>query len=165
MTIAELSPALTLIVGALLIPLLRGRRGFATTRPGFQALRGVLLLVTSAFSFVALQYMPVAEFTAVMLLGPVFVTVLAALGLLILAVSPARTDESLSKVVEQVNQKLVKLFGAGGFRGRRVVSIRQGALGLLDLTPRTALGRFVHFRGWRECRFHLHNVPPLRRRR
>lgn len=55
-----------------------GRRRFASQRPGFQALRGVLLLLTSALSFVALQYMPVAEFTAVMLLGPVFVTLLAA---------------------------------------------------------------------------------------
>lgn len=55
-----------------------GRRRFASTRPGFQALRGMLLLMTSALSFIALQHMPVAEFTAVMLLGPVFVTLLAA---------------------------------------------------------------------------------------
>ena len=56
----------------------RGRAGFASQRPGFQALRGLLLLTTSALSFLALQRMPVAEFTAVMQLGPVFVTVLAA---------------------------------------------------------------------------------------
>lgn len=55
-----------------------GRRRFASTRPGFQALRGVLLLATSTLSFFALQHMPVAEFTAVMLLGPVFVTLLSA---------------------------------------------------------------------------------------
>jgi serine protease Do len=30
---------------------------------------------------------------------------------------PARADESFAKVAEEVNQKLVKLFGAGGFRG------------------------------------------------
>ncbi len=56
-----------------------GLRTFASARPGFQALRGVLLLLTSGLSFVALQHLPVAEFTAVMLLGPVFVTILAAL--------------------------------------------------------------------------------------
>jgi drug/metabolite transporter (DMT)-like permease len=56
----------------------RGRAGFVSQRPGFQALRGLLLLTTSALSFLALQRMPVAEFTAVMQLGPVFVTVLAA---------------------------------------------------------------------------------------
>ena len=57
----------------------RGRRGFATQRPGFQVLRGLLLLTTSAFAFFALQRMPVAEFTAVVMLGPVFVTLLAVL--------------------------------------------------------------------------------------
>ncbi len=56
-----------------------GRRRFFSPRPGFQLLRGLLLLLTSALSFVALQHLPVAEFTSVMLLGPVFVTILAAL--------------------------------------------------------------------------------------
>jgi serine protease Do len=31
--------------------------------------------------------------------------------------SPARADESFAKVAEEVNQKMVKLFGSGGFRG------------------------------------------------
>ncbi len=54
------------------------RRGFATAHPRFQALRGVLLLVTSAFSFWGLQVVPVAEFTAINMLTPVLVTLLAA---------------------------------------------------------------------------------------
>jgi drug/metabolite transporter (DMT)-like permease len=56
----------------------RGRRAFVPARPGFQVLRGSLLLSTSALSFFGLQYMPVAEFTAVGLLTPVMVTVMAA---------------------------------------------------------------------------------------
>lgn len=47
-------------------------------RPGFQLLRGSLLLSTSSLSFFGLQYMPVAEFTAVGMLTPVMVTLLAA---------------------------------------------------------------------------------------
>jgi drug/metabolite transporter (DMT)-like permease len=50
---------------------------FRTAHPRFQALRGLLLLVTSAFSFVGLRYMPVAEFTAINMLTPVGVTLLA----------------------------------------------------------------------------------------
>ncbi len=54
-------------------------QGFATAHPRFQALRGLLLLVTSAFSFWGLQVVPVAEFTAINMLTPVLVTLLAAL--------------------------------------------------------------------------------------
>jgi drug/metabolite transporter (DMT)-like permease len=58
---------------------LRGRgAGFRSAHPRFQALRGVLLLATSAFGFLALQRMPVAEFTAIVMLTPVLVTLLAA---------------------------------------------------------------------------------------
>jgi drug/metabolite transporter (DMT)-like permease len=46
--------------------------------PRFQAVRGVLLLLTSALSMWGLQHMPVAEFTAIHMLAPVLVTVLAA---------------------------------------------------------------------------------------
>ncbi len=49
-----------------------------------------------------------------MLLLPV---VLALAALVSLTVTPARTDESFAKVAEEVNTKLVKLFGSGGFRG------------------------------------------------
>lgn len=54
------------------------RRTFKTAHPHFQALRGTLLLLTSAFSFAGLQYMPLPEFTAINMLTPVLVTLLAA---------------------------------------------------------------------------------------
>lgn len=54
------------------------REGFRTAHPRFQLLRGLLLLVTSAFSFLGLQYMPVAEFTAIIMLTPVMVTLMSA---------------------------------------------------------------------------------------
>ena len=54
------------------------RRGFRTAHLRFQALRGNLLLVTSGFSFVGLRYVPVAEATAIFMLTPMRVTLLAA---------------------------------------------------------------------------------------
>ncbi|MBK6716245.1 MAG: DMT family transporter [Burkholderiales bacterium] len=66
-----------------------GRSGFGTTHPRFQVLRGLLLLTSSAFGFYALQHLPVAEFTAIVMLTPVMVTLLAA-WLLKEAVSPLR---------------------------------------------------------------------------
>lgn len=58
--------------------LLDRRHGFRPAHPRFQLLRGSLLLATSGFSFFGLQYMPVAEFTAINMLTPVLVTLLAA---------------------------------------------------------------------------------------
>lgn len=57
------------------------RLRFRPDHPRFQAVRGLLLLVTSSASFFGLAYMPVAEFTAVVMLTPVLVTLLAAIGL------------------------------------------------------------------------------------
>jgi len=54
------------------------RQSFRSTHPRFQALRGALLLATSAFGFFGLQFMPVPEFTAINMLTPVLVTLLAA---------------------------------------------------------------------------------------
>ena len=54
------------------------RRLLATPNPRFQALRGVLLLTTSACSFFGLQYLPVGEFTAMVMLSPLVATALAA---------------------------------------------------------------------------------------
>ena len=51
---------------------------FATRNPRFQALRGVLLLITSACSFFGLQFLPVGEFTAMVMLSPLVATVMAA---------------------------------------------------------------------------------------
>lgn len=54
------------------------RNAFRTAHPKFQSVRGALLLASSAFGFFAVQYMPVAEFTAINMLTPVLVTLLAA---------------------------------------------------------------------------------------
>ncbi|HET7868605.1 MAG TPA: DMT family transporter [Burkholderiaceae bacterium] len=50
-----------------------------SVHPRFQLVRGLLLLGVSAMSYLGLRDMPVAEFTAVVMLTPVIVTVLAAL--------------------------------------------------------------------------------------
>lgn len=55
------------------------RRPFASAHPRFQLLRGGLLLGTSAAAFIGLQRMPVPEFTAIVMLTPVLVTLLSAL--------------------------------------------------------------------------------------
>ncbi|MDD2881761.1 MAG: DMT family transporter [Rhodoferax sp.] len=51
---------------------------FSTPNPRFQALRGVLLLTTSACSFLGLQFLPVGEFTAMVMLSPMVATAMAA---------------------------------------------------------------------------------------
>ena len=55
-----------------------GSSSFRAARPHFQFVRGVLLLISSAMMFFGIRYMPVAEFTAVGMLAPVVVTLLAA---------------------------------------------------------------------------------------
>ncbi|WP_084360805.1 DMT family transporter [Hydrogenophaga palleronii] len=66
------------VVSAVMLPV-RGRSLARTQHPRFQLLRGALLLTVSALSFVALQYMPVGEFTAIVMITPLVVTLLAAL--------------------------------------------------------------------------------------
>lgn len=56
----------------------QGMSLLSTPNPRFQALRGVLLLITSACSFFGLQYLPVGEFTAMVMLAPLVATALAA---------------------------------------------------------------------------------------
>jgi drug/metabolite transporter (DMT)-like permease len=56
----------------------RGRAGFRSANPLYQGVRGGLLLATSCCSFFGVQYMPVPEFTAINMLTPLLVTVLAA---------------------------------------------------------------------------------------
>ena len=55
----------------------RGGAGFRASHPRFQFARGALLLASSMFSFFALQHLPVAEFTAINMLVPVAVTLMA----------------------------------------------------------------------------------------
>lgn len=51
-----------------------GARGFHTSHPRFQALRGLLLVCISVLGFFGLRHMPLAEFTAIVMLAPVLVT-------------------------------------------------------------------------------------------
>jgi drug/metabolite transporter (DMT)-like permease len=58
-----------------------GPRLFATRRPVLQAVRGLLLISTNSLAFVSLAHMPVGEFTAVVMLTPLVLTVIAAVNL------------------------------------------------------------------------------------
>lgn len=88
---------------------LQGRSGmFRAARPRFQLVRGLLLLATSAMSFYGVQQMPVAEFTAINMLTPVLVTLLAAL------------------VLHERVSRLRWLLVGGGFIGALIV-IRPGS--------------------------------------
>ena len=85
----------------------RGRAMLRTAHPKFQCLRGVLLLTSSALAFFSLKYMPVGEFTAVVMITPLVITLLAAL--------------RLGERVSALRWALV----AGGFAGTLVI-IRPG---------------------------------------
>lgn len=91
---------------------------FRSAHPKFQAVRGLLLLTTSAMSFYGVQYMPVPEFTAINMLTPVLVTLLAA--------------TALHEHVSRLRWALV----VGGFAGALIV-IRPGSglFGLAVLFP------------------------------
>lgn len=55
----------------------RGMAAFTTAHPKFQLMRGALLTATSLLGMMGLKHMPVAEFTAIVMLTPLVVTVLA----------------------------------------------------------------------------------------
>ena len=95
-----------LVMAVALAP--RGRAGFASAQPRFQWLRGLLLLATSFCSFFAVRFMPVPEYTAINMLTPLLVTVLAA--------------TALHEQVSRLRWALV----VGGFAGALVV-IRPGS--------------------------------------
>ena len=86
------------------------RRGWAVWRTRhlpYQALRGVLLLTSSFLAFASLRYMPVGEFTAIVMITPLAITVLAA--------------TALKERVSALRWALV----AGGFAGTLII-IRPG---------------------------------------
>ena len=56
----------------------RGLSILRTAHPRFQCLRGVLLLSSSLFAFFSLKFMPVGEFTAIVMVTPLVITLLAA---------------------------------------------------------------------------------------
>ncbi|HOZ66774.1 MAG TPA: DMT family transporter [Burkholderiaceae bacterium] len=65
---------------ALVLPM-RGRSVLRTAHPKFQFLRGVLLMMSSLLAFFSLKYMPVGEFTAIAMISPLVITLLAAVAL------------------------------------------------------------------------------------
>ena len=52
-----------------------------TAHPKFQLLRGLLLVSSSVFAFFSLRFMPVGEFTAVVMISPLIITLLASTSL------------------------------------------------------------------------------------
>lgn len=85
----------------------RGMAVWRTLHPRFQVLRGVLLLTSSLFAFASLKYMPVGEFTAIVMIAPLAITLLAA------------------TVLKEKVSALRWLLVAGGFAGTLVI-IRPG---------------------------------------
>ena len=57
---------------------LRGTRLLRTAHPRFQLVRGLLLLLCSVLSVFSLRFMPVGEFTAMVMVTPLVVTLVAA---------------------------------------------------------------------------------------
>ena len=74
-----------------------------TEHPRYQLLRGSLLLASSALAFLSLRYMPLAEFTSIVLIAPLVVTLFAA--------------TALKEEVSPLRWALV----AGGFAGTLVI--------------------------------------------
>jgi drug/metabolite transporter (DMT)-like permease len=96
----------------------RGLALLRTAHPRFQFLRGVLLLATSLFAFYSVKYMPVGEFTALVMITPLVITLLAA------------------RVLRERVSPLRWLLVAGGFAGTLVI-VRPGgqAFGWTLLLP------------------------------
>ncbi len=63
---------------ALLLPR-QGRALFATRAPWWQLLRGALMVASGTVAYLALQHVPVGEFTAILMLVPLVITLLASL--------------------------------------------------------------------------------------
>lgn len=62
---------------AVVLPL-RGKSALRTAHPKFQILRGVLMLCISLLGYLSLRFMPVGEFTAIVMIAPLIITLLAA---------------------------------------------------------------------------------------
>jgi drug/metabolite transporter (DMT)-like permease len=106
----------------------RGCALLRTAHPKFQALRGALLLFTSLFTFLSVQYMPLGEFTAIAMITPLVVTLLAA--------------TLLGEKVSRLRWSLV----AGGFAGSLLI-IRPGSelFNWTMLLPLAMVGSYAAF--------------------
>jgi drug/metabolite transporter (DMT)-like permease len=67
-----------IVMAAVVLPT-RGWRSLQTRHPVLHAVRGALLLTVSVLGFISLIYMPLGEFTAIIMLTPLVVTLMAAL--------------------------------------------------------------------------------------
>jgi drug/metabolite transporter (DMT)-like permease len=70
----------TVVTGAVLWPARRASL-FQTRQPALQFFRGALLLTCSVIAFFSLRFMQVGEFTAIVMLTPLLLTVVAAIAL------------------------------------------------------------------------------------
>ena len=66
------------VATTLVILPMRGLRVLKTSHPRYQLLRGLLLMGSTSLAFFSLKHTPVAEFTAIVMLTPLLITVLAA---------------------------------------------------------------------------------------
>jgi drug/metabolite transporter (DMT)-like permease len=66
-----------LLTAAVVLPL-RGLAILKTNHPRQQITRGVLLTVVTGLAFLSLKFLPVGEFTAIVMIGPLLVTLLSA---------------------------------------------------------------------------------------
>ena len=66
------------MTAALLFPR-QGRSLFVTRAPGWQLLRGALMVTSGTVAYISLQHVPVGEFTAILMLVPLVITLLAAM--------------------------------------------------------------------------------------
>ena len=82
---------------------LRGLSGLRTAHPRYQLLRGLLLMFSTMLAFFSLKHTPVAEFTAIVMITPLVITLLAA----------AQLDEKVSP--------LRWLLVIGGFVGTLII--------------------------------------------
>jgi drug/metabolite transporter (DMT)-like permease len=106
----------------------RGRSIFHTRRVGAQLLRGALLLVTSMLTFFSVKYMPLGEFTAIAMITPLVVTLLAA-----------------TLLGEHVSRRRWALV-AGGFVGTLIIIRPGGALfGWTTLLPLAMVSTYSAF--------------------
>ena len=66
------------VATTLVVVPLRGRAVWRTRHLGWQLVRGLLLLASSLLAFASLRIMPVGEFTAIVMITPLAITLLAA---------------------------------------------------------------------------------------
>lgn len=111
------------VATTLVVVPLRGRDVWRTRHLAWQLVRGVLLLASSLLAFASLRFMPVGEFTAIVMITPLVITLLAA--------------TMLKERVSAARWALV----AGGFAGTLMI-IRPGggSFGISSLLPLALVG-------------------------